>query len=180
MEGVTLLFVGAISGRKGVKQLMQALQRCDAKLNTPCTVVMAGSGALQEEAEETAKHLNHIKLIFPGFQDQQGIQKLFASSDVFVLPTLDDNWPLVTIEAIVSGLPQIGSIYNGASEDLAKKEEIGMFVDPHNKDKLTEVLYDHFINPPARLTNKTVDWAKDFYSPKQQAQRAVALIEKIS
>lgn len=179
MVGSSLLFVGAISERKGVLQLMQAIEKCDAELSEPCCFVLAGSGPLHEDVESLKKKLKYIKIILPGFQDQDGIQKLFAACDVFVMPTLDDNWPLVTIEAMVSGVPQIGSIYNGASEDLAKTREIGVFIDPHDIDDLAGVIREHFMQPPSRLSDETVKWATEFYSPESQAKRAHELILKI-
>lgn len=179
IEGACLLFVGAISERKGVIQLMKAIEQCDSQLTKQATFIIAGSGPLQEEAEDLQSRLSSINLVFPGFQNEEGIQKLFAASDVFVMPTLDDNWPLVTIEAMVSGLPQIGSIYNGASEDLAQKKEVGVFIDPHDSDRLAEVLLNGFENPPARLSRSVVEWATEYYSPREQAKRALEIIRRV-
>lgn len=179
VRGVCFLFVGSISERKGVRQLLEAIEDCDAKLEQEATFIIAGSGPLQEEAEAVGSRLKRLKLVFPGFQDQEGIQKLFAASDVFVMPTLDDNWPLVTIEAMVSGVPQIGSIYNGASADLAKKEEVGVFIDPFDVKSLAALLVERVKATPARLSVEMVDWATEFYSPQSQAKRASELISRI-
>ena len=179
VEGTCLLFVGSISERKGVYPLMEAIGKCDKKLNQKVTFIFAGSGPLQEEAEALQFRVSNINLVFPGFQNEEGIQKLFAASDVFVMPTLDDNWPLVTIEAMVSAVPQIGSIFNGASEDLAQKEEVGVFIDPHDVDLLAKTILDHFVNPPTRLSRNIVEWATEFYSPQEQAQRGLDIIRRI-
>ena len=179
IEGFCFLFIGAISERKGVMQLLEALELSDAELRVKCTFIFAGSGPLQEEAEARTKKFKNIKVFYPGFVDQEEVQQLFAVSDMFVMPTLDDNWPLVTIEAMVSGLPQIGSIFNGASEDLAQKCELGTFIDPNDVTRLASLITVAAIEKPDRLSESLIDWATDFYSPQNQAQRAIKLISSL-
>ena len=180
VEGVCFLFVGSISERKGVRQLLTAIEICDTELDQKATFIIAGSGPLQEEAEDVQDKLSNMKLVFPGFQDEVGIKKLFMACDVFVMPTLDDNWPLVTIEAMVSGVPQIGSIFNGASANLSENAELGVFIDPNDTAKMAALFTERVVSPPARLSTESVDWATDFYSPQSQAKRASDLIKRVS
>ncbi|NNC89256.1 MAG: glycosyltransferase, partial [Akkermansiaceae bacterium] len=176
LTGTALVFVGALAGRKGVPQLMEALEKLDQSDVPESSVILVGEGPLRDDLAALAGKLKRIRIILPGHQDQRGVQELLAAGDVFVMPTLDDNWPLVTLEALVSGIPQIGSIFNGASEDLAAREGVGCFLDPTDREALTNQLESVMRNPPPRVPEETVHWARDYYSPQQQAQRAHALI----
>ena len=180
-SGTTFIFVGSLSGRKGLVQLLSALELLEERLSgdQECSFVFVGEGDFEASLKDLSEKFQHIKIILTGFQSEARVQELFAAADVFVLPTLDDNWPLVTLEALVSGLPQIGSIYNGASANLAEKGSIGIFLDPYNVDFLTDCLEKRVSEPTERVPEETVLWAKGFYSPESQAQRAYNLIQQL-
>ena len=52
------------------------------------------------------------------FSGAQGSADAFASIDVLIVPSLQDNFPSVVIEALVSGVPVIGSSIGGIPEVL--------------------------------------------------------------
>jgi glycosyltransferase involved in cell wall biosynthesis len=54
----------------------------------------------------------------------------YASADVFVMPTLEDNWSLVMPEAMACGLPVVCSVYNGCFPDLVEEHKNGWTFDP--------------------------------------------------
>lgn len=58
---------------------------------------------------------------FLGKIPYQEVYKYYGIADVFVLPTLEDNWSLVVPEAMSCGLPVATSIYNGCHPELVKR-----------------------------------------------------------
>ncbi|MFN4197196.1 MAG: glycosyltransferase family 4 protein, partial [Caldimicrobium sp.] len=62
------------------------------------------------------------------------IEKFYALSDLFVLPTLYDPGALSTLEALASGTPVITSIYDGTSEFI--QEELNGFITNLDKEDL--------------------------------------------
>ena len=60
-------------------------------------------------------------------------------SDVFIIPTLQDNWSLVVPEAMACGLPIACSKYNGCWPELVKPEN-GWVFDPLNQEETVKTL----------------------------------------
>lgn len=63
----------------------------------------------------------------------------YSSSDVVVLPSLLENFPIVALEALSSGKPVIASRVGGIPE-IVKDNENGILVDPANVDQMVEAL----------------------------------------
>ena len=98
-----VLFLGNLSERKGVSDLLQALARPGFEA-TPLEVVLAGGG---DVAGYTAKaqELGVAGMVrFAGWCDQQQVAELMAQSDVLVLPSYDEGLPLVILEALAHGV----------------------------------------------------------------------------
>lgn len=96
-----LLFLGNLSERKGVSDLLQALA-------LPCLdtsrleVILAGDGDLQAY-QEKARMLHVDGFVhFEGWADQRKVSCLLAYADVLVLPSYDEGLPLVILEAMAN------------------------------------------------------------------------------
>jgi glycosyltransferase involved in cell wall biosynthesis len=133
-----VLFLGNLSERKGVSDLLQALARpgFDA---APLEVVLAGGG---DVAGYTAKAqaLGVGGLVrFAGWCDQQQVAELMAQSDVLVLPSYDEGLPLVILEALAHGVAvvctPVGEIPAVLSDGVN-----ALFVDPGDIDGIAERL----------------------------------------
>jgi glycosyltransferase involved in cell wall biosynthesis len=98
-----VLFVGNLSERKGVSDLLQALaapQLRDASIE----VTFAGGGDVAGyQAKAQALGIDPF-VHFEGWVDQARIGQLMARSDVLVLPSYDEGLPLVILEALASGV----------------------------------------------------------------------------
>ena len=68
------------------------------------------------------------------------IYKYYAIADVFVIPTIEDNWSLVVPEAMSCGLPVATSIYNGCHTDLIYEGENGITFDTFQQDSIVKAL----------------------------------------
>jgi UDP-glucose:(heptosyl)LPS alpha-1,3-glucosyltransferase len=65
------------------------------------------------------------------------VEKFYAASDLFVLPTLYDAFSNVCLEAMACGTPVITSRNNGASELIRDGEE-GYVLERHEVGELVE------------------------------------------
>ena len=98
-----VLFLGNLSERKGVSDLLKALAqgRFDPQA---VEVVLAGGGDVAGY-QAKARDLGVDKLVrFAGWCDQQQVAALMAQSDVLVLPSYDEGLPLVILEALAHGV----------------------------------------------------------------------------
>ena len=110
-----LLFVGRFVEIKGIRYLLKAMEKVDARL------IIVGKGPQENELKNLAINLKD-KVSFIGPQTHDELAVIYASSDIFVIPSITlpggvtEGTPTVITEAMASGLPVIGSISGGIPE----------------------------------------------------------------
>lgn len=103
-----VLFVGNLSERKGVTDLLQALALPGLE-TARLEVTLAGGGDV-EAYEAKARQLGIDSFVrFAGWSDQQQVARLMARADVLVLPSYDEGLPLVILEALANGVAVVCS-----------------------------------------------------------------------
>lgn len=101
-------------------------------------LILVGAGDLGEVLKEKYALIDSIK--FVGAVPYSDIYKYYAIADVFVIPTIEDNWSLVVPEAMSCGLPVATSIYNGCHTDLIYEGENGITFDTFQQDSIVKAL----------------------------------------
>jgi glycosyltransferase involved in cell wall biosynthesis len=134
-----LLCVGRLIPRKGVQHLIRALAGM-RPVRQPVSLTIVGSGPQQDELEALARSLEVRGIRFAGFVDQDKLPIHYAAADVFVLPTLDDPFGMVLLEAAASGLALVASKHAGATLDLVQDGESGLVFDPQDEQALSELI----------------------------------------
>jgi glycosyltransferase involved in cell wall biosynthesis len=103
-----VLFVGNLSERKGVTDLLQALAL--PGLDTEKLEVALAGGGDVEAYEAKARELGIASFVrFAGWSDQQQVARLMARADLLVLPSYDEGLPLVILEALANGVAVVCS-----------------------------------------------------------------------
>jgi glycosyltransferase involved in cell wall biosynthesis len=93
-----IVFLGNLSERKGVIDLLNALARPElAGLNWRATFGGGGDVA-RYRAAAVERRLQH-RVDFPGWQEQAQACALLSDADILVLPSYDEGLPLVILEA---------------------------------------------------------------------------------
>jgi glycosyltransferase involved in cell wall biosynthesis len=103
----SLLFLSRIHMKKGIEHLVRAAAQLDQD-GTPCNILIAGSGddtyvTSLKQAARDAK-IDH-RLSFLGLVTGDLKLSLYHAADVFVLPTSQENFGFVLIEALAAGTP---------------------------------------------------------------------------
>lgn len=134
-----LLFVGSIIPRKGLDLLLRALP----KLHQPFQLLIVGDGPAEEKAKlmTMADELHiaqHIQWL--GFQSGEALAEAYQKASAFVLPTREDCFGLVLLEALCSGTPIVASKYADGAYDIVHSGENGLIVDPEDADALANAL----------------------------------------
>jgi glycosyltransferase involved in cell wall biosynthesis len=130
IQGTALICVGQLVRRKGIRELLPALQRLRAA--TPAgafTLLLAGDGLLRPEAERAAKALGG-QLRVLGAVPPAELPRYLAAADLMVFPTRKDCWGMVVNEALAAGLPVLGSQHAGACDELLLHDGVGARFDP--------------------------------------------------
>lgn len=142
--GLIYVFVGQMIPRKGVKELLQSWAN-HAKRYKEDRLLLVGDGELLDVLSQEYK--DNKSIVFTGAIDYSQIYRFYAVSDVFIIPTLEDNWSLVVPEAMACGLPVACSIYNGCYPELVRKDENGITFDPLDGESVLNTLdYFHHVD----------------------------------
>ena len=130
------LFVGRLVPLKGIIHLIKSWGSLDLE---DSSLLIVGDGPEREHLQSyiTSENIKNVR--FEGTIDYDDIYKYFMAADIFVIPTLQDNWSLVVPEAMNCGLPIISSKYNGCWPELVKPEN-GWVFDPLDKNNFNETL----------------------------------------
>ena len=100
--GQYLLAVGRITPEKGFEHLIEAANRIDSATQ----VVIAGGSDHDTAYFEKLKSLDTShKVVFTGFTTGEDLRQLYSHARLFVLPSLNEGFPLVMLEAMSYGLP---------------------------------------------------------------------------
>lgn len=111
-------FLGRITFQKGPEYFIEAaakvLKRCDN-----VRFVMAGSGDMMNRSIRQVARLGiSYRFHFTGFLRGNEVQKMFALSDVYVMPSVSEPFGISPLEAMRSGVPSVISRQSGAAEVL--------------------------------------------------------------
>ena len=105
-KSLRVLWLGQVNIRKGIQYLVEAARLLKG---SPVEIVVAGP--IQIRSEVIASAPNNIQWLGPVTRDSVGT--LYASSDVFVLPTISDGFAITQLEAMAHGLPVITTTHCG-------------------------------------------------------------------
>ena len=123
-----------------------------------------------------AEFKDYHSVIFTGGIDYSIIYKYYAISDVFIIPTLEDNWSLVVPEAMACGLPIACSIYNGCHPELVHKDNNGITFDPLDQESVTNALHYFHTVDLKQFGKRSIEIEKDF-NPHNTALNVLRAVE---
>lgn len=142
-----VLFVGRLEPRKGVAELIELIEDWNS---ADTQFWFVGDGPLAENIA-TLETVNDQVKYFGYVSDDQQLADIYASADVFTLPSYRvDRWEelfgIVVIEALACGLPVVATDCVGPAE-IIDDGETGYIVDQHDVDKLRNRL-ERIVNDP--------------------------------
>ena len=107
-----LMYCGRVSAEKNLALLVKAFRLLHG-IRQDIALVVVGDGPFRVEMEAM---LRGLPVYFLGYQDDSALPSLYASSDLFVFPSLTDTMGQAVIEAQASGLPVLVSDEGGPRE----------------------------------------------------------------
>ena len=135
-SGPLFLYTGQIIPRKGVRQLLTAWRN----LASPTAgLILLGDGEERRELEAWCRQNRLNNVFWVGKRPYDEVARFYRLADVFIIPTLEDNWSLVVPEAMACGLPVACSIYNGCHPELVHAEN-GWTFDPTDIKETADTL----------------------------------------
>ncbi len=140
LQGIVFLYIGRLIPLKGVLQLLEAWKAFSHETGVgECSLLLVGGGPREAECRAYCEENNLDNVHFVGAIDYDLLATYYRCADVFVIPTLEDNWSLVVPEAMACGLPILCSKYNGCWPELVTPEN-GWVFDPLDVSDTINVL----------------------------------------
>lgn len=127
----TILFtVRNLEARMGLENLILAF-RMIVEHKPDVVLVIGGKGPLEQELRDLARNCGLAESIrFTGYIAEDALANYYQIADLFILPTRElEGFGLVTVEALASGLPVLGTPVGGTREILARLGPEFLFAD---------------------------------------------------
>jgi glycosyltransferase involved in cell wall biosynthesis len=96
---------------------------------------------------KTSEYKIDSRVIFTGFRDD--VPQVLQALDIFVMPTYEETFGNCIVEAMLSGLPCIGTDAGGPPEIL-EGGKVGLLVEPRSAESLARGLQTLIGNPELR------------------------------
>lgn len=133
-----LVFLGYLSARKGVPELLQALAS-PALRSRPWRATLAGGGPVGEFRHRAEELGLAGRVAFPGWLDQAAAGALCADADILVLPSHAEGLAMAVLEGLSHGLAVVATPV-GAHAEVIEPEMSGLLVPPGDVDALAAAL----------------------------------------
>lgn len=131
---VKLLFIGQLIERKGLVQIIDALQQLN---NSSWELKIVGSGPDEEKLKQRVRDAGlEAQIHFEGYKQKEDLINYLIQSDCLIFPSLIEVWGLVVNEALVTNTFVLASKYAGATKDIIIDKHNGIVIDPLDQNDL--------------------------------------------
>ena len=128
--------------------LFKAFAACD---NKSLRLVIVGEGKEKDNLVNLAGQLGiSDRVEFRGFLAGEALRECYKTAGAFVLPTREDCFGLVLIEAMCAGLPIIVSRYSDGAAETVTEDVNGYIVDPYDTAQFTWAIDRTFTDEQTR------------------------------
>lgn len=176
-----LLYVGQLIERKGILPFVEYLGLfCVKNPEVRVELTIAGAGPLEKRLRaQKLGGQGTIRVLGPIPYGELPV--IYANADIFVFPTLADEWGAVVNEAMSSGLPILGSVYSQAVEELVKDGVNGWVFRPNHAGETMAKLSQALFTSTTQLEQMGAMAAEriSVVTPDTAADQIVDLISKV-
>jgi len=181
-DSILVLFVGMNFEIKGLDLVLKAAAELKGReeRSKALKVLVVGKGNIRKYKAMANSLGMEDHVIFAGVTSQ--VEKYYMGSDIFILPSRYDAFPLVTLEAMAAGLPVIISEHVG-SKDVIENGTNGFVVGPDPSVQELSRFLSHLLDRDLRMQmgqkaamracnftwERTAEVMADFYFKFQRA-----------
>ena len=164
---VVILFVGRLVKIKGIEHLLNAMPKVLGERNARLLLVGEDLGESRRLSELAHRLRIHNNVTFVGRVDPAKVPGYMLASDILVMPSLSEGFPLVILQAMAAGLPIVASNVTGIPEILRDGEN-GYLVRPGDSEDISDKILLLVRSPETRRsmqatnikTAETYSWEK--------------------
>lgn len=147
-KDIVAIYAGRLDPVKGLIYLVKAF----TNIITECPLaklLIAGTGPSKDELENFVKAMHLKNIIFTGYLEKHHLHQLLAAADVYISPSLYENFSMAILEALASGLPIVATNVGGTPE-IVENGKNGFLVSPKNPNALSDAVLRIIFNERIR------------------------------
>jgi L-malate glycosyltransferase len=175
-----ILCVGSICPLKNQNSLIRALDSVAPRHRLRLVFLGQGdrSGRYFQEFQQlvqTRPWCRHEGLVGP-----EAVRKFLAAACAVVLPSLEDNCPMVLLEAAAAGVPVLAANVGGIP-DIVQNNQTGLLFDPHDLKSIASVAERYLSDPvfARRMGENARIAAGTHFRPSVIAKRHIEVYEQL-
>jgi hypothetical protein len=180
MKKKILLSVSYLIKRKGIEYNLKAFRRLTDKYPNLIYQII-GEGIERKNLEILSKELGiSDKVEFLGILSHEDVMKKMSEADIFSLPSWNEAFGVVYIEAMANGKPVIGCKGEGI-EDFVEDKKTGLLVQPKNVDSLVEAI-DYLLSNPDKakeIGERARKLVLDNYTWEKNAEKTIKVYQEV-
>lgn len=171
-------FISSLIQRKGVQELIDAVDKLASAGSLGFELSIAGTGPLRTQIESLADR--HERVTYHGFVSEQEKQRLLSAGDVFVLPSHAEGLPIAMLEGMAGGNAIIATTVGSIPEVI--DDDGGVLVEPNNTSALTDAIGSlvHECESIERMGRKNRRLVCERYAWFTVAEQIVGIYEELT
>jgi glycosyltransferase involved in cell wall biosynthesis len=131
-----VVFVSNLIERKGVLELVSAVERLSDRASGDFEVTIAGDGPLSASVERLADEYDEVTYL--GYVSEERKRTLLRDGSIYVLPTYAEGLPIALLEGMAGGNAVVSTAVGSIPEVI--DECNGILVEPGEVDELADAL----------------------------------------
>ena len=131
MNAKVIVTIGALVERKGFHRVLDILPELIKSNPSLCYLIVGSGGVEGDWTARLKKQVDDLGLNdnvrFMGAKPPEELKNILSAADLFVLPTRNEGWANVLLEAMACGLPIVASDVGGNAE-VINQDKLGVIV----------------------------------------------------
>jgi L-malate glycosyltransferase len=148
-SNLRFLSIGRFESQKGYDLLLKAIEKLNnIYKNNKMEFIFVGGGAMENIINKFARKFKNITNL--GYVSYENIPQIYTNSDIYLLPSREEPFGLVLIEAWASGIPVLATKTEGPN-DMVNPNKNGWFIPEISENSIYESiksLYLKWLNQP--------------------------------
>lgn len=138
-ENMTLLFLGRIGNRKGVFDLLEAVNKVQSKRPDKLKLTVGGDGEVDKLKQLISNYNLEGIVTYVGWVKGTKKIELLKESDILILPSYNEGLPIALLEGMSYSMPIISTNVGGIPQVLESFKN-GIMVSPGNIEEIEGAL----------------------------------------
>ena len=172
---LNLIFLGSISKRKGILDLLNALKKIKTKYVLHICGIVTDK-TIENEYLDIIRDINNGQIIEHGYVSGRDKEELLSKADILILPSYSEGFPLVLLEAAAYGCAIISTKVGAITEVFSDKN--GQIINAGDVNALADAISSLSQNNLSDYFISNYKLSKN-YSLEVFMEKTISFIERV-